>query len=63
MSQSRRAVELELLEEYTYANEKRYRFKLRGTDIVINVSADNVDEGMEKAVEILKKIGLLPEIR
>jgi hypothetical protein len=28
---------------------------------VINVSADNVDEGMEKAVEILKKIGLLPE--
>jgi hypothetical protein len=28
---------------------------------VINVSADNVDEGIEKAVEILKKIGLLPE--
>jgi hypothetical protein len=52
-------VELELLEEYTYVNERRYRFKLRGTDIVINVSADNVDEGIEKAIEVLKKIGLL----
>jgi len=55
-----RVVELELLEEYTYINEKRYRFKLRGKDIIVNVSAENVDEGIEKAIEVLKKIGLLP---
>lgn len=48
------------MEEYTYVNEKRYRFKLRGKDIIVNVSAENVDEGIEKAIEVLKKIGLLP---
>lgn len=48
------------MEEYTYANERRYRFKLRGKDVIVNVSAESVDEGIEKAIEVLKKIGLLP---
>lgn len=54
---SKKVVELDLVEEYVYGGEKRYRFKVRGTNIVVNVRADNVDEGVEKAIEVLKKIG------
>lgn len=56
---SKRVVELDLVEEYVYAGERRYRFKVRGTNMMVNVRADSVEEGIERAVEILKKIGYL----
>lgn len=56
---SKKIVELDLVEECLYGTEKRYRFKVKGTNIVINVRADSVDEGIEKAIEVLKKIGYL----
>lgn len=56
---NKKIVELDLVEEYIYGGEKRYRFKVRGTNIVINVRADSVDEGIERAIEVLKKIGYL----
>ncbi|MEM1623205.1 MAG: hypothetical protein QXZ60_02205 [Sulfolobales archaeon] len=54
---SKKTVELDLIEEYVYWGEKRYRFRIKGTNIVVNVRADSVDEGIEKAIEVLKKIG------
>lgn len=57
VSDQKRIIELDLVEEYLYAGEKRYRFRIRGTNIVINVRADSVEEGIERAVELLKKIG------
>jgi uncharacterized protein YegP (UPF0339 family) len=47
--------DLELIEEYIYAGSHRYRFRLRGTNIVINVSAENLEDGVRKAIEIIKK--------
>ncbi len=55
----KKVVELELIEEYVYAGEKRYRFKVRGTNVIVNVRADSVEEGIERAVEVLKKVGYL----
>ncbi len=61
LSTKKKVVELDLLEEYVYAGEKRYRFKVRGTNIVVNVRADSVEEGVERAIEVLRKIGYLSE--
>lgn len=55
----KKVVELELVEEYVYGGERRYRFKVKGTNMMINVRADSVDEGIERAIEVLKKIGYL----
>jgi len=54
---NKKTVELDLVEEYFYLGEKRYRFRVKGTNIIVNVRADSVDEGIEKAIEVLKKIG------
>jgi len=56
---NKKTVELDLIEEYVYWGEKRYRFKVKGTNIIVNVRADSVDEGVEKAIEVLKKIGYI----
>ena len=53
----KKVVELDLIEEYLYLDEKRYRFRIRGTNIIINVRADSVEEGVERAVELLRRIG------
>jgi len=51
-------VELELIEEYIYAGQHRYRFRIKDTNIVLNVAAENLDEGVKRAVELLKKLKL-----
>ena len=51
-------VELELIEEYTYAGQHRFRFKVKNTNIILNVAAESLDEGVKKAVELLKKLRL-----
>ncbi len=52
-------VEFELVEEYYYAGQRRFRLKVRGTSITVNVAADNLDEAVEKAFEILRSSGAL----
>ncbi len=52
-------VEFELVEEYYYAGQHRFRLKVRGTSITVNVAADNLDEAVEKAFEILRSSGAL----
>jgi len=52
-------IELELVEEYTYYGQHRFRFRIKNTNIIINVAAEDVDEGIKKTVEILSKLGLL----
>ena len=49
-------VEFELLEEFIINNEHRFRIKIRGTNIILNVSADSLEEAVKKALEIIKKL-------
>ena len=53
-----KSMELELIEEYTYAGQRRFRFKVKNTNIILNVAAENLDEGVKKAVELLNKLRL-----
>lgn len=54
---AKKVIELDLVEEYVYRGENRFRFRVRGTNLIVNVRADDINEGIEKAIEILKKIG------
>ncbi len=47
---------LELVEEYFLHGERRFRLRLQGTRLVVNVSATSLEEAREKASRILDKI-------
>ena len=48
--------DFEVIEEYELMGEKRFRVRLRGTNIVFNVSASNRDEAIAKALEMAKNL-------
>ncbi len=48
--------EFELVEEYFLNGEHRFRLKLRGTNIIVNVSADSIEEAAAKASGILDSV-------
>ena len=50
--------ELKVVEVYELFNEKRYRIRVEGTNIVINVSATNEEEAVRKALSILAQANL-----
>lgn len=50
--------ELEVVETYELLGEKRYRVRVKGTIIYVNVAANSEDEAKMKAVEILKSMEL-----
>lgn len=52
-------MEFELVEEYYYAGQHRFRLKVKGTPITINVAADDLDEATRRAFEILSRSGAL----
>ncbi len=54
-------MELEVLEEYSVAGEKRFRILVRGTNIILNVKAGNEEEALTRARELAEKMGL-PEV-
>ncbi len=55
-------VEFELVEEYYYAGQHRFRLKVRGTSVIINVAANNLDEATEKAFEMMRSSGMLKDL-
>lgn len=54
-----KGVEFELIEEYYYAGQHRFKLRVKGTFITINVAANSLDEATEKAFEILRSSGVL----
>ncbi len=53
-------IELTLVDVYKYEGlpGKRFRFRVKGTRIYINVLADELDEAVKKAEEIIKRLEL-----
>ncbi len=45
--------EFEIVEEYFLNGEHRFRLKEKNSNIIINVSAENIDEAAKKASKIL----------
>ena len=48
--------QLELIEEYFLHGERRFRLRLQGTKLVVNVSAVSLEEARKKASRILDRI-------
>ncbi len=48
--------DFEVIEEYELLGEKRFRVRLKGTNIVFNVSASSKDEAVERALELARRL-------
>jgi len=51
-------LEFEVVEEYSLLGEPRYRVKVKGTNVVINVKAHSKEEAIAKARRIAETVSL-----
>lgn len=57
---------VELVEEYTCGTQPRYRFRVKDTNIVINIEAGSREDAWNKVVELFEKLEIgkiIDEIR
>jgi len=47
---------LELVEEYTCGSQLRYRFRVKDTNIVLNITANSIDEAWSKAIRMFNEL-------
>jgi len=52
--------ELEVIESYKMFGEPRFRVKVKGTNMVINVYASSEEEALKKARDILNDLLKIP---
>ncbi len=50
---------LEVIEEYIIEGKKRFRVRVKGTNIVFNVSANSPNEAASRAAELALKLGII----
>ncbi len=48
--------EFEVVEEYFLNGEHRFRLKVRGTNLIVNVAAETLDEAASRAASLLDKV-------
>ncbi len=53
--------DLEIVEVLLFMGEKRYRVRIKNTNIVFNVHAEDSNEAIEKTLELIQKVGLTEE--
>jgi hypothetical protein len=49
-------LEFEIIEEYIIQGDRRFRLRVKGTEILINVSANSREEALEKAKKLYARI-------
>lgn len=49
-------MELEVVEEYILLGERRFRVRIKGTSIYVNVAASSPEEALEKARALLERL-------
>lgn len=49
---------LEVVEHYTLLGEHRWRVRVRGTRVTLNVAAETEEEALERARGMLERVGL-----
>ncbi len=50
--------ELEVIEDYILHGERRFRLRVKGTRIVVNVRGDTLEEALEAAERLLDRVDL-----
>lgn len=53
-----RPEDFELIEEYELLGEKRYRLRVKDTNIIINVAASSPEEAVRKAIQVAERVKL-----
>lgn len=48
--------EIVILGDNSIGSEKRFRIKVKGTNITLNIRAETEEEAMEKAVKIMESL-------
>ena len=56
-------VELVIEDHYILENDSRYKVRVKGTNIIVNVSASSENEALEKAMKLLEKSRLTEVLR
>ncbi len=51
-------VVLELVEEYIIDGEHRFKLRIKGTKLILNVTAENLEEAVKKAIPMIKSFNL-----
>ena len=54
-----RRIELEVVETYLLDGRRRFRLRVKGTRIIVNVEAESEDEAVRKALGVLEKSRLV----
>ncbi len=54
--------DLRIIEKYVFLGQMRYRIQVLGTNVVLNVAADDDEEAIRKALDMAKKIGLTENV-
>jgi hypothetical protein len=52
-------IELEVVEEYVIDGVHRFKLKVKGSNIVFNVSAENLEEAVRKVIDMMKSLKLI----
>jgi len=52
-------VNLEIIEEYIIEGQRRYKIRLKGTNIIVNVEAQNDEEALRKVAELMVKLKMI----
>ncbi len=58
-----RRVEFELLETYVLDGVRRYRLRIKGTKLVVNVAASSEEEAIREALRLLERSRILDALR
>jgi len=56
-------VEFEIVEVYLLDGQKRFRLRVKGTNIIINVAAESPEEAGEKAATLLERSQVLSTLK
>lgn len=56
-------VEFEIVETYLLDGRRRFRLRVKGTRIVVNVEAEDEEEAVRKALGVLEKSRLVDLLR
>jgi len=56
-------VEFEVVETYLLEGRRRFRLRVKGTNIIVNVEAEDEEEAARRAMRVLEKSRILDALR
>jgi uncharacterized protein YpuA (DUF1002 family) len=58
-SDVKKDLELEVIEEYVIDGIHRFKLRIKGSNIIFNVSAEDLEEAVKKVIDMMKSLKLI----